>query len=66
MFIHSGCHTENPVLYPLYSFYLSYYDNSKKIKCAEIRTTKVNILFKVLCCVDKVHLKRMRKSLKVV
>lgn len=62
----SGSQTQNPVLYPLCSSCFAYNDNSKRIKSAETVSTRFNIWLKVLHCVDKVHLKKMRKSLKVV
>lgn len=39
-------------------------NHSKRIACALITRARFNILLKVFQCVDKVHLKRTRKSLK--
>lgn len=58
--IHSGSLTQNPVIYPLYASCFTCNDHSKRIKCAEIISARLNIFFKVLCCVDKVHLKRRK------
>lgn len=48
----------------LYSSCFAWNNNSQKIKCTMVVSAKVNILFKVFCCVDKVHLKNNEKTFK--
>lgn len=62
----SGSVTQNSVIYPLRSSCFTCNDNSKRIKCAAgIVSARLNVLLQVLCSVDKVHLKRMRKYFKI-
>lgn len=54
-----------PSAFPLHSSCFDCNSNSKKMKCAVIISATFNILLKVFCHVDIVHLNRIR-SLKVV